>query len=430
MSEVSLLNVSPGPDTGPVPEGPASNGAGTADDGAPAFARVLDEKVAGPTSPVRGPAAEGVRPPEGNGRSGQGEPAAGRQTAAAATPDSGPGLPPETLVFAADGNPLPPVTDAVTVDVDAPEDAAPVTTEEAAAGLAGAVTMPAVPVQMEIGAAMPTAGQAEPVPDMQQARQPLDLRVVIGEPPPRGGADRGVQHWQRPAGEDGIDWLTGVQEGGATARTDAASRIPDMPVHAAARLFLDTALRGESIEGNRWAGALQSVAQAGVTQTVPGGPAPAGTPAAPLVTTLDIPFRQSGWEAALGERLVWMTSQQLQAAEIRLNPPHLGPMEVRIQFGSDQAQIHVASQHAVVREAIETSIPRLREIFDNAGVQLGDVNVSQHSFAQQRQPRDPAGAGGTSGRADGAVAAGDDAGDAMALVRATDHLQSLLDVFA
>jgi flagellar hook-length control protein FliK len=41
------------------------------------------------------------------------------------------------------------------------------------------------------------------------------------------------------------------------------------------------------------------------------------------------------------------------------------------------------SANAEVRDAIETALPRLREMFASAGIELGQTNVSSQSFQQQ-----------------------------------------------
>ena len=76
----------------------------------------------------------------------------------------------------------------------------------------------------------------------------------------------------------------------------------------------------------------------------------------------------------------------MQGAQVKLNPANLGPMEVRIQMQNDQASIQFTSHHAVVREALEAALPRLRDMFEASGVQLVNVDVSSgQSFAQQQQ---------------------------------------------
>lgn len=74
----------------------------------------------------------------------------------------------------------------------------------------------------------------------------------------------------------------------------------------------------------------------------------------------------------------------MDTAEIHLNPPHLGPVEVRISMNQDQqASIQFVSAHAGVREAIEAAVPQLREMLGNQHVALADVNVSNQAPQQQ-----------------------------------------------
>jgi flagellar hook-length control protein FliK len=114
--------------------------------------------------------------------------------------------------------------------------------------------------------------------------------------------------------------------------------------------------------------------------------------------TLNTPLRQPGWDQALSERVMWVVNQKFQGVELKLNPAHLGPIEVRVQMQNDQAQVSFVAQHGPVREALEAALPRLREMFSANGFNLVDVNVSQHSFAeQQRHARTAGGSGGQSG---------------------------------
>jgi len=123
---------------------------------------------------------------------------------------------------------------------------------------------------------------------------------------------------------------------------------------------------------------------AAVAQTVlpPTGAASGG--ALPTVS-VDVPVQQGNWDQALGERIQWLLGQRMQGAQIKLNPANLGPLEVRIQMQQDQASIQFTSTHAVVREALEAALPRLRDMFESAGVQLLDVDVSGQQLAQQQR---------------------------------------------
>ncbi len=89
--------------------------------------------------------------------------------------------------------------------------------------------------------------------------------------------------------------------------------------------------------------------------------------------TVALPIDHPQWPDALGERLVWLRDNDIQAAELQIHPRHLGPVAVRIRVQDDQTTIQFASPHAVVREALEAALPRLRESF--AGQQLPPVQV-------------------------------------------------------
>ena len=90
------------------------------------------------------------------------------------------------------------------------------------------------------------------------------------------------------------------------------------------------------------------------------------------------------WGGAVGEKIVWMANQSHQVAELHLNPPNLGPLEVRLTISNDQASALFVSPHSAVREAIETALPRLREMLADNGIMLGNVTVGSESFSQQQ----------------------------------------------
>ncbi len=132
------------------------------------------------------------------------------------------------------------------------------------------------------------------------------------------------------------------------------------------------------------------------------------------------------WHQQVGERIHWMVSRGLQQAEIRLNPPELGALEVKIQIQGDQTQISFSSPHASVRDALDSAIPRLREMLAESGINMADVNVSDQSAdsyeASQQQGGD--GEGGQFGEANG---------EDELMTAPADQVQSgnrLLDIYA
>lgn len=101
------------------------------------------------------------------------------------------------------------------------------------------------------------------------------------------------------------------------------------------------------------------------------------------VREVGAPVGSAGFADELSRQVVWMVDKDAQIAELRINPPDLGPVEVRLSVSGDQASAQFVATHAEVREALETSIARLRESFAQAGIQLGETSVSAESFRDQ-----------------------------------------------
>ncbi|MGE5027685.1 MAG: flagellar hook-length control protein FliK, partial [Betaproteobacteria bacterium] len=104
------------------------------------------------------------------------------------------------------------------------------------------------------------------------------------------------------------------------------------------------------------------------------------------------------WGGAVGEKVIWMANQNHQVAELHLNPPNLGPLEVRLTISNDQASAMFVSPHSTVRDAIETALPRLREMLADNGITLGNASVGAESFGQQQQAFEQRGGAREGGR--------------------------------
>lgn len=97
---------------------------------------------------------------------------------------------------------------------------------------------------------------------------------------------------------------------------------------------------------------------------------------------------QPGWGDVFADRVSFAVRQSLQEAEIRLNPPQLGQVDVRIVMHNDQASLMFSSPHSAVRDAIEASVARLRDMLAESGFSLVNVDVSDKSLAQQHDARE------------------------------------------
>ncbi|AWM90990.1 flagellar hook-length control protein FliK [Pseudomonas sp. 31-12] len=121
-----------------------------------------------------------------------------------------------------------------------------------------------------------------------------------------------------------------------------------------------------------------------------------------------IAMHQSGWTEEVVNRVMYLSSANLKAADIQLQPAELGRLDIRVNMVPDQqTQVTFMSAHPSVREALDSQIHRLRDMFTQQGMGQVDVNVSDQSRGWQGQGQDQAqqGQGGrtnaTGGRLDG-----------------------------
>lgn len=115
-------------------------------------------------------------------------------------------------------------------------------------------------------------------------------------------------------------------------------------------------------------------------------PAAVGNTANAQATTVATPLRDPAWGADFAQKVVWLAGNDKQSAQLTLNPPQMGPIEISLNLSKDSATAVFVSPHAEVRDAIETALPKLREMLAGVGIELGQANVSSESFRQQSAP--------------------------------------------
>ncbi len=88
------------------------------------------------------------------------------------------------------------------------------------------------------------------------------------------------------------------------------------------------------------------------------------------------------WSQQMTQQVSYMVSGNIQQAEIKLNPAHLGPMEIKLSMNDDQATVNFVTQHAAVRDALDAALPRLKEMLEQQGLNLAGADVSTQSEQQ------------------------------------------------
>ena len=93
---------------------------------------------------------------------------------------------------------------------------------------------------------------------------------------------------------------------------------------------------------------------------------------------------------ALHDKVNAMLNINNKEAEIRLDPPELGSMQIRIRSEAEQAQVNFVVQNQQAKEALEQSMPKLKEMLAEQGIQLGESNIQQDSGSSSEQGTDEA----------------------------------------
>ncbi|WP_085656689.1 MULTISPECIES: flagellar hook-length control protein FliK [unclassified Pseudomonas] len=115
-----------------------------------------------------------------------------------------------------------------------------------------------------------------------------------------------------------------------------------------------------------------------------------------------IAMHQSGWTEEVVNRVMYLSSANLKAADIQLQPAELGRLDIRVNMVPDQqTQVTFMSAHPSVREALDGQMHRLREMFTQQGMGQVDVNVSDQNRGWQGQEQAQQGQGGRTNAAGG-----------------------------
>jgi len=112
---------------------------------------------------------------------------------------------------------------------------------------------------------------------------------------------------------------------------------------------------------------------------------------------------QQAWGDAISERISMNAAKNIKQVTIHLDPPELGSLELKLQIKDDQqTQVQVQVQNPQVKEALESSAHRLRDMLASEGLELAEFDVqtgaeqkgqdgeqdAQQSLAQEQQNSD------------------------------------------
>lgn len=98
------------------------------------------------------------------------------------------------------------------------------------------------------------------------------------------------------------------------------------------------------------------------------------------------PLQSPQWPSEFGRQFVSIAQgghNMPHTAELRLDPPELGPLRITINISDNVAHAVFVSPHAGVRSAVENAMSQLQHSLAQAGISLGQTSVSDQGQSQQ-----------------------------------------------
>ena len=140
-------------------------------------------------------------------------------------------------------------------------------------------------------------------------------------------------------------------------------------------------------------GAATTVEAAAPSANTPLHAIQASAPASPLSPPVaaSAPILQqpaepgAGYDDRFAGHVAWMAGQRIAQAEIRVVPEHLGVIDIQLQMDGSEVRAEFHSSQPEVRQALEASLPRLRDMLGQHGMQLAHAGVGQGQGQKQQQ---------------------------------------------
>lgn len=108
---------------------------------------------------------------------------------------------------------------------------------------------------------------------------------------------------------------------------------------------------------------------------LPVGMRPVASTSVMPTASVHYPPETPEWKQSVSQHIAVFSRNGMHNAEIRLHPEELGSLQITLRVHQEQAQVHIVSEHALVRQAMEHAMPQLRAAMAEAGLQLRQASV-------------------------------------------------------
>ena len=107
-------------------------------------------------------------------------------------------------------------------------------------------------------------------------------------------------------------------------------------------------------------------------------------PANSAVTTytmdLSTPVNVEQWQKSLTQHIMMFNHQGTQSAEIKLHPQELGSLHIKLAITDDNINLHMMTEHNMVKGVLESALPFLRTSLQEQGFTLQQTDISDFSM--------------------------------------------------
>lgn len=336
---------------------------------------------------------------------------------------------------------------------EAPDDAKAATRDDSAAGTdaVAALLASADAASIVIPAPVP-ASAAEPVPAAAAGGDtPAPVSAADGDAlaSAQDAALRAASLGAAPSeGRNGP--LAATTKAGANAGTDADAVDAGTNDAPASTLFgadasVDSAGKAASAASSSDAAAARashdfaaqlaharaaSASGAGLLEPPRGASAPPTHTPILHAAAIATPLHAAAFPAHFAAEVAMLGAAGIERAEIQLQPPDLGPVRIELTLSGESTRVAFSAVQPETRQAIEQSLPILKDLLAERGLTLGDTSVSDGGAHAEAGAGGNAGTGADGGLSRSGAAPAADGRDAAGDARRIALRRSLLDVYA
>lgn len=218
-----------------------------------------------------------------------------------------------------------------------------------------------------------------------------------------------------------------------TANASVATATLPPPADAAQLLPMGLAQFKDALEG-ALGGKRDDLPTAAAAFALNGSAAPsdnglARTATVNPLTALTPEVNTDQFGETIGTQLTYMANEKISHAHIKVSPHDMGTIEVSLKLDGDRVHADFSSPQADVRQALEQSLPKLRELLGQQGFQLAQADVG-HRQQQQAQSSGSQGFGDRDGRGGREGFAGTGQADASVPAAVVRVARGLVDAYA